>query len=153
MRQVAVLIASLALVLAAAPTAATGEIVGKAKVIDGRTVSIGSQVIVLWGIWAPPADQVCVTDKGKPYPCGLVSARALEQLVSRGPLTCRPKGRTADGRVLAACFVDKEDIGRLMVMDGWARADSSQTLDYSRAEQAAKQLRSGLWKGATPAPN
>lgn len=69
-----------ALLLLTAPALA-GDIVGRASIIDGDTISIHGARIRLDGVDAPESWQTCHDAAGKLYRCGTRAAEALAQLM------------------------------------------------------------------------
>ena len=71
----------------------------------------------------------------------------------RVTVVCSPKDRDRYGRTVATCEAREIDVGRWMVLQGWA-------LDYERyskgeyagAQAAAKSAKRGLWVGVFEPP-
>ena len=80
--QVVLLPVSLSLATAF-PFAASGDIAGLARVIDGDTLEIGDRRVRLEGIDAPESAQTCRRDGTRTWACGRVAAEALAALVER----------------------------------------------------------------------
>jgi len=139
--------------------AQAGAVSGAPTVIDGRTLSIEGRRFVLFGIEVPGLGQVCERF-GRAYPCGDVARTALMDLVAGTTVTCRPvtgeraqlaRGRTG-GRA-ALCRATSVDLSWNMVHTGWALAEPVYGKRYYGAiEAAARQRRSGLWKGRFAKP-
>jgi endonuclease YncB( thermonuclease family) len=146
MRAVAVIM----LMLAAAPEAAA-DIVGRASVVDGGTLEIRHQRIRLAGIAAPDLGQLCQRDAGR-YPCGQQAARALSDHVGTRIVACSPRDRDRQGRIVALCSLDGEDLGEWLLGRGLAIAARYYSYRYTRAEFEAKQARRGVWAGGVDYP-
>ena len=123
------------------------DISGKARVVDGDTLYIGSTKIRLHGIDAPEMKQTCRTSKGKEQLCGLLSKQALQRLVKGQNVTCKGSKRDRYKRLIAVCYVGPFNLNEQMVTDGWALAYRKYSKDYVRAETFAKARREGLWRG------
>lgn len=148
--------------LLAGPPAAwpqANAVSGTPTVIDGRTLSIDGRRFVLFGIEVPGPGQVCERF-GRAYPCGDVARTALMDLVAGVTVTCRPvtgeraelARRQTGGRV-ALCRATSVDLSWNMVHTGWALAEPAYGKRYYGAiESAARQRRSGLWKGRFAKP-
>ena len=152
MRMPAIVIMTLAAILAALPGPADEPIIGQASVIDGDTIEIHGQRIRLWGIDAPEGRQPCTRD-GKPWRCGTEAANALDRHLDGATVACTVRDIDRYRRVVAKCEVRGRDVGNWLVSEGWA-------LDYSRysksayaaAEATAKDAKRGVWAGAFEPP-
>lgn len=126
-------------------------IVGRAIVIDGDTIEIGSQRIRLWGIDAPEGRQTCKIG-GKPYFCGDNSTVALRAIIGNKELRCERLDTDRYRRIVARCLINGQDIGALMVRQGHALAFRRYSLAYIRDEKIAHDARAGMWRGEFEAP-
>lgn len=121
---------------------------GPARVIDGDTLEVNGQRIRLWGIDAFEASQVCQTESHS-YSCGRAATQTMEELVRNQHVRCLQKDIDRYKRVVAQCFVGTTDIGRALVLRGWA-------FDYTRysggfykdVENAAHEVQRGAWHGS-----
>jgi endonuclease YncB( thermonuclease family) len=137
----------LAAFLLLVPAVALADVTGAATVIDGNTIEIGGERIRLFGIDAPEMAQICATRrKGNRFNCGVAAAERLRKLTERKTLACKGDARDEQGALLARCFVGRIDINEQMVINGWALAYRRESLDYIRAEQAARATDEGMWK-------
>jgi len=139
-------------VLAGAPAGAV-EITGPAHVLDANAVEIGGRPIQLYGIDAPPENQICER-AGAPWRCGQDASWALAEKLERHWLLCDtlPGGSAEVSR--AICYLggrDGVDIGGWLVEQGWALADRAGT-DYLAQEQSAQRAGRGLWAGKFDPP-
>lgn len=81
------------------------EIEGHASVIDGDTISIGEQRILLHGIDAPESSQVCNRSYLTAYRCGTEAAFALDSFLAASlPTRCVELDRDRYRRVVGGCF-------------------------------------------------
>lgn len=149
--RLATLIAALVFLIAGAAQAA-GPITGRAKVIDGKTIEINSERIRLAGLAAFEPDQVCLDATGERYPCGQRSAQALADLIGVRPLTCVPNGEGFDP-IVAVCWLNANDLGAWLVLEGWAVDDGDVEPDYSAEEAAAERTSAGAWAGKFEPPS
>ena len=140
---------TIALCLLAAP--ALADVAGVASVIDGDTLEIHGQRIRLHGIDAPESRQLCHRD-GKPWQCGKDAANALADKIARRPVACEDLGRDRYKRIIAKCAVAGEDLGKWMVVNGWALAYRGYSLDYVDEEADAQAARRGIWAGELVKP-
>lgn len=126
------------------------RIAGQAHVLDGDTIDVHGRRIRLHGIDAPELRQECRRDAGRdaaPYACGVEAKAALERIIRGNMVLCRPRGRDAYGRILAACTARSTDIGREMVRQGWAVAYTRYSLAYLLEEVEARIANRALWAG------
>lgn len=133
------------------PSPAPGEEVTVVNVVDGDTFDVrladGGVVRV-----RPPQFDAPEIDE-----CGYSAATArLEALILGRSVRLYPTEEGPDrdrhGRLLRAAEIDGEDVGRLMVQDGYARwlsrfahEDLRLAAMYQAAEDGARQRSAGLW--------
>lgn len=98
---------------------------GPARVLDGDTLEIAGEKVRLRGIDAPEIGQTCRTRKGRDQQCGELARQALAALVENQTVACQGDCRSPDGPIVAVCRVGWLDVGKKMVLDGWALADRS----------------------------
>ena len=119
---------------------------GKAKIIDGDTIHIGSNKIRLHGIDAPELNQDCNYDNKK-WKCGQQSKKFLLNLINLDEVSCQVKTVDRYQRYIAICFVNNLNINEMMVKNGWAIAYRYYSKDYVDEEFIAKKNKVGIWKG------
>ncbi|MBO1021638.1 thermonuclease family protein [Methylobacterium sp. SD274] len=139
-------------VLSLAPTFAAEPITGRASVIDGDTLDIGSTRIRLHGIDAPESGQLCQDRAGKAFRCGQAAAIALADRIGSTPVSCDPRGADKYGRTVAVCRKGAEDLSSWLVAQGHAIAYRRYSKDYVPAESTAKAGKLGMWAGSFAAP-
>ena len=127
----------------------TGKI---SSIVSGDVFRIGQHTIRLYALAAPLIDQKCQDGNGHLYDCGYVSARMLKDFVSGDDVTCRVMNFNAQNELLAACSVDKTDIGAAMVEEGWALALPNINPIYIPYQQKAQEAQKGLWAGRFQMP-
>ncbi len=128
-----------------ATTDARADMAGKPLAIDGDTIEIARQRIHLFGIEAPEITEIC-NASGRQWPCGQDAAFALAYETGGHWVTCRERGRLANGEIVGQCFAGPHDLSARMVSKGWARADRDRTSDYLEGEKAARAARIGIWR-------
>jgi len=128
------------------------ELSGRAMVVDGDTLTLGTETLRLFGIDAPEAGQTCTDGAGRDYDCGAAATRALESMVAGGRIDCTGDERDRCGRLIAVCHRDGRDLNRDMVAAGWARAFVHYSGAYAAQESAAASARRGLWAGGFESP-
>ena len=141
---------ALVLSLAAVPAAAE-TIVGRAVVVDGDSLEIGSRRIRLFGIDAPEATQSCDRN-GESWACGQASAEQLRALIGDYQLTCTGNEVDIYARLLAVCTLSGVDLNSMMVAEGWATAFRRYSDDYVVEENRARASRLGLWSSSFMSP-
>ena len=124
---------------------------GYAKIIDGDTIHINKNKIRLHGIDAPETNQKCFIDFKK-WDCGKNSTLYLKKLISKKIVQCKIKGKDNYERLIGICFVNKKNLNKLMVINGWAIAYTYYSKDYINEEYIAKKNKRGLWKGSFEEP-
>jgi endonuclease YncB( thermonuclease family) len=118
-------------------------LIGLAEVIDGDTIVL----VGLHGIDAPELDQTFQW-RGQEMACGAMSLAALEALIAGVKVRCEVVERDRRGRLVAKVFSPNGvDIGRRLVLAGWAVAYRRYSTDYVDAEKAARKARRGIWRG------
>lgn len=140
------------LLVACAVPGAAAELVGRASVTDGDTITVAQQRIRLWGIDAPESAQHCTGSNGQSWPCGRRSAAALDGYLLDRMVRCQPRDTDRYGRVVAECFVQAQSINRWMVRSGWAVAYREYAKAFVADEDAARQQRRNLWQGPFQMP-
>lgn len=149
---------SLALLVVSAPALAAPAVVeGRAEIIDGDTIAIeGFETrIRLASIDAPESSQPCYDAAGKRYLCGSRAADALAEIIGRnGRVRCVETDRDRYRRIVAECFAGEVDIGRELVLRGWA-VEYKRYSDgrYAEVEAEAKAAKRGLWAGRFEEPS
>lgn len=131
--------AALALALTVTGSAcvpASDTIQGPTAAIDGDTIVVDRRMIRLAGIDAPEMLQRF----------GPEAATALARFIGRSHAVCQPQGRGRYGRIVARCLVNGRDVGRFMVMNGWAFAYRRYSSRYVADEKSARARGAGLWK-------
>ncbi|WDZ78544.1 thermonuclease family protein [Ensifer adhaerens] len=127
--------------------AATGEARGAASVSDGDSLRLGGKRIRIEGIDAPELDQSCVRDD-EAWDCGRQARDRLREQVSAGDVRCRFHGRDRYGRDLGTCEAGGRDVGREMVLSGYAVSYGR----YQAEEAQAEKERRGIWAGTFTTP-
>jgi endonuclease YncB( thermonuclease family) len=132
---------------------ASAELAGPPRIIEGDALDVAGQRIRLFGIDAPPLDQVC-QHAGRDYQCGKVARAALWDLVAGLDVSCVPEAASpaADGSILATCSAGGSSLNETMVHTGWALADRTATDRYVATEANARAARRGLWRGEFDPP-
>ena len=118
---------AIAVILTSGPLSGTADgrgdvIVGRASVVDGDTLQIGSTRIRLHGIDAPESGQSCTVREAR-VPCGRVATMALADKISGRSVACEAKTRDWYNRIVAVCRSGDENPNAWMVSHGWAMAD------------------------------
>ena len=135
------------IVLAVLPVCHVGaDVSGRARVVDGDSLVVSGQQIRLHGIDAPEANQSCVA-AGRRWQCGLSAARALDERIGGGSVSCAEEDRDRYGRIVAVCRVGGADLNAWMVAQGFALAYRHYSRAYVGEEHSAKAARRGVWQG------
>jgi endonuclease YncB( thermonuclease family) len=99
----------------------------------------------LFGIKTPEKTETCNAN-GRQWSCGQDAAFALAYETGGHWVTCRERGRLANGEMIAQCFAGPYDLSARMVSKGWATVDRERTSDYVDDEEAARAARIGIWR-------
>ncbi len=120
----------------------TGELRGSASASDGDSLRLDGRRIRIEGIDAPEIGQMCrrADTRGD---CGAQAGRRLAALVARATTVCRLHGQDRYGRDLGVCTVRENDLGREMVLSGYAVSYGL----YHDEEERARSSGTGLWGG------
>ncbi|MSP21314.1 MAG: thermonuclease family protein [Alphaproteobacteria bacterium] len=143
----AVLILAFAVALASG-SAVAADAAGPARAITSDQIAIGTARINLFGIDAPDPDQDNECTAGRAfYGCASNAKRALEILVSLGPVECTDSGvKNFIGIAYMTCTIRGADVGADLVRQGWALAFRLQSDKYVPLEEEAKAKGIGLWQ-------
>ena len=124
------------------------RISGAARVADVVSLSVLGRAVRLFGVRAPQAGDLCPSsEQAAPRPCSEAARAALAvRLAANADIVCRvPPGQRAPVPAAVCHDATGADLGGLLVAEGFALADPTQSYDYFAAEAAARQLRRGLW--------
>ena len=119
---------------------------GKARVVDGDTIYVGSTKVRVFGIDAPEQKQTCTHNK-KQWNCGEQSTFALANIIGNHWVECIKKDVDRYRRIVATCYTGPYDIAKKMVLQGWAIAYRRYSKDYVADEEIAEQNKVGMWRG------
>jgi endonuclease YncB( thermonuclease family) len=125
------------------------NISGAARIADVVSLTVRGRPVRLFGVRAPQSSDLCAANaQAAPRSCAESARGALAaRLAANNDVVCHvPPGQRAP--VPAAVCRDSSgiDLGGLLVAEGFALADPTQSYDYFSAEAAARQLRRGLWR-------
>ncbi|MBV8653720.1 MAG: hypothetical protein JO255_19825, partial [Alphaproteobacteria bacterium] len=131
----------------AAPQGAAVQIAGPAQASGAATLVIFGRPIRLFGVRPPGAADRCAPANAAgadALPCTEQAHRALmARLAPNAGVSCRVPAPSAAG---AICLdAQGVDLGGLLVAEGLALADPSQSYDYVGAESIARTQHRGLW--------
>ena len=125
----------------------SSEIYGIPVITDGDTIKISNNKVRLHGIDAPEKKQKCTKNKKK-YNCGTVATEALIKKIGKNTVKCLiQKKKDRYNRFIGVCFVEKEDLNKWMVRNGYAIAYRRYSKDYILDEEFAKKNKLELWSG------
>ena len=111
-----------------------------AQVTDGDTLKQGGVTYRLWGIDAPEAKQVCPDG----WPAGSLATTRLQALTAGRPIVCQEKDRDRYGRIVAICRASGEDLGAILVREGFAWAFTRFSVDYVDQQEEARRANRGV---------
>ena len=125
---------------------------GKAKVVDGDTITINKTKIRFSGIDAPESyfyglTQYCQRPSGKIWACGKKATAALKKLIGKHEVQCTDEGQDKYGRTLSICYANGVDLQSEMVRTGMAVAYIRYSNRYENEMIEAMTYRAGIWSG------
>ncbi len=132
----------------ASGNAVAADAAGQARAITSDQIAIGTARINLFGVDAPDPDQDNECTAGRAfYGCASNAKRALEILLSLGPVECTDSGvKNFIGIAYMTCTIRGADVGADLVRQGWALAFRPQSEKYAPLEDEAKAKRIGVWQ-------
>lgn len=111
---------------------------GSAQTItDGDTIRLNGAPIRLYGIDAPELKQSCSDG----WPAGRLAATHLQSLIAGRNVSCERRITDHYGRTVAVCRTGGEDLGAIMVRDGYAWAFVRYSSDYVGQEYPSAEDR------------
>ena len=117
-------------------------------ITDGDTLKLAGVTYRLWGIDAPETKQDCPDG----WAAGRLAGTHLQSLISGRAVICERKDTDRYGRTVAICRVGGEDLGAMMVRDGYAWAFLRYSADYAGQEALARREGLGVHQhGCVPA--
>ena len=132
------------------------NIVGKARVIDGDTITINNVKIRFSGIDAPEKNyygqtQFCKGPKGV-WACGKKASSKLKKLINGQEVQCTNEGKDRYGRTLSICYANGVDLQAEMVRSGMAVAYLKYSNRYESEMIEAMIAQVGIWGGPFDEP-
>ncbi len=130
------------------------------QVIDGDTIDVDGQRYRLNAIDAPERGQKCQTKAGLTS-CGGDAADFVKELANAYRVTCKDLGpdRYHAHRRIAVCYVDGQDIGKMLLQRGlaWVSAPflgdhPTYSATYPDTELMAKSRALGVWERENQTP-
>ena len=119
---------------------------GPAQVGSGTSLTVGGRAVKLFGVRPPEPSERCTRPEGQMSCREAAQALLGQRLKSNAGVHCRiPVSRP--GEIPSAICLDSSgvDLGGLLVGEGLALADTSQSYDYFGAQGIARNYRKGLW--------
>lgn len=138
------------LITGALPDGDADKLEGRAVAVTGDTLRIGGTRVLLDGIEAPEATQVC-RRKGGPWRCGAAAKEALAALVRGRRVSCDIVGGHGSAK-RARCHVGEQDVAEALVRKGHAFAKGGFWSYYAGVEDEAQAQKVGLWAGEAERP-
>lgn len=110
---------------------------GPVRVIDGDTLDVGATRVRLHGIDAPELGQTCTNPDGAAWDCGTWVADEVRARIGGRHARCETVDTDRYGRTVATCTVARQDVGRMLVVDGLALAYRTYSMAYALDEKRA----------------
>ncbi|MYD96407.1 MAG: thermonuclease family protein [Gammaproteobacteria bacterium] len=134
----------------------------RANAVDGETLIMKGETIVLLGIDAFRPGQTCFDREGAPYPCGDRATVYLQSLISDVDVLCYVYYpnlgicvRVPEGSPLPEDLADlyvEQNLQATMVARGLALADKGGAVYLGPLQDRAQRNRVGVWQGAFEPP-
>jgi endonuclease YncB( thermonuclease family) len=120
---------------------------GAAQPLDGASLRVAGRIVKLFGVRLAPAGDRCAPDgDSPPRGCSEAGRQALAAQIS-GEVSCHTPPGQSTAQPGAVCVdAGGVDLGRLLVSEGLALADTSQSYDYVGVEGSARSAHRGLWR-------
>ena len=121
-------------------------IAGAAEASGGTTLAVAGRAVRLFGVRTPEPGEQCGAGSGGQGNCTVLARDALVQRLRHSPqVSCQvPPGQR--GSPGAICVdASGTDLGRFLVAEGLALADTSQSYEYFGAEGVARSQHRGVW--------
>ena len=129
------------------PQVFANNISGIASIIDGDTIKILKKSIRLHGIDTPEKKQKCIKNLQE-YNCGKVATNALIRKIDGRQVICKVQNKLDRyKRYIGICFVEKINLNKWLVRNGYAVAYRKYSKNYIDDEEYAKKKKLGLWSG------
>jgi endonuclease YncB( thermonuclease family) len=125
-------------------SARAAEISGIPEIADGDAVVISGTKLRLLDMGAPELDQFCLDKNSEPWNCGIDARDALKKKAGGKNWACQTTRSDDHGRMLAACLIEKENITRWMVREGWAMLPTHRGYSHRYAHRSLYHCR-GRW--------
>ncbi|SMX43694.1 thermonuclease family protein [Maliponia aquimaris] len=133
-----------ALVLLALGGAASADVAGVVRVVDGDTLVVADTRVRLHGIDAPETDQHCGGQGVPAWNCGAWVTGEVRARYDGRMASCVTLETDRYGRSVARCTVDGVDVGAELVRSGLAFAYRKYSEAYVAQERVAAVRRAGL---------
>jgi hypothetical protein len=140
----------LLLTLAGTAVAQPRMIEGPASVEPDGSIRIFGDHIRLFGIWLPKLQRTCSTLLDPTF-CAPAPVVVLYEKV-RGFLLCQQVRELGDGTIEAYCGLrgrrlldPREDLGAMLIEEGWALARPDAPPEYRALERLAESREMGIW--------
>ena len=111
--------------------------------IDGGTLTIKGEALVLYAIKAPALGSYC-NPRLKKYDCGLISKSSLMDMSAGAKITCSPAPAPHNKKY--KCLSNGYDLSEGMVYTGWATPLETAPDLFKKLAREAKQKRRGMWR-------
>lgn len=118
-------------------TIALDPIQGIPTVVDGDTLEVHGTRIRMYGIDAPESSQICTENTSK-IRCGQIAANKLDEKINRRTVVCNSVDRDRYNRMVAECFLGKENLNKWLASNGLAVAYVQYSDKYLPDQQVAK---------------
>ncbi len=128
------------------PVIGSEPVQGRALVVGGDRIRIGTTLLRLSGIELPEVGQLCGPAGGRQFRCGGNASMGLSRLIGGAMVTCTRDGSDGSGVTLARCMRGDKEINAEMVRQGIAFAEGGLVMTrYGSEEKEARAAKLGIW--------
>lgn len=113
-------------------------------IVDADTLRMNKQDFTLVYMDALELKQKCFDDEGKRYNCGEEARAFLQEKTKDKAVSCQILARDRFLGLFGTCQVNGEDLGELMVSEGWAVAKGKR---YIEQQEEARAKEVNMWQG------
>ena len=121
-----------------------GVLANDLRIVDGDTIVLNGEKIRFSGIDTPELKQTCMKGDQK-VSCGMFVKMLLTEKIGNATPKCINKGKDANKRTLAECFVNSESLSKFLVRSGYAFAYKKYSTKFIKDEEFAKANKLRMW--------
>jgi endonuclease YncB( thermonuclease family) len=125
---------------------------GKVRVADGHSLLVGTDAVRLNGVEAPGQKQLCFTDKGTAWRCGIAAQNRLKAIAEGRKAICRVDAPAGNGAAATCSVQGIPDVSRILLQEGLVVANNFAPPIYLALQNQARSDQTGMWVGTFQNP-